>query len=320
MMNAALVDQESGQQDRASLNRNDYSYVYLCSPAHSGSTLVACLGAAHPNISTVGELSGIFRDTGLCSCSRAYRDCPFWKAWVELAIANGMSFTPGCPDRWLVPRADSSRWDGLFNHYFPWQILDRLRDIAFLGSPHRRGTQNAVAESLRIARLLCDHEHTSVFLDTTKMSFHPRFLLNQHEMTLKVIALVRDGRGAVQSLMKWYGKSLDQAVSDWLYSIRGLRRAIRHLPPERVLHLRYEDLARNPATHLPRLYEFCGVDPHAPLDYSIEKRHIVGNAMRHKFDGTIRHDESWRHRLTAEQLGYFAARAGAVNRSLGYDD
>ena len=90
--------------------------------------------------------------------------------------------------------------------------------------------------------------------------------------------------------------------------------------PSAFLHMRLEDLTRDPAEYTRRLFEFCGVDPESPLDFSSDARHIAGNYMRHGFDGTIRNDESWRHKLTKDELDYFRQRAGKVNQSLGYGD
>jgi len=186
-------------------------------------------------------------------------------------------------------------------------------------SYHRSVTQKA-RNVVRMAQLLCEAEHTSTFLDTSKNGLQVRPLLEQDAMNVRCISLVRDGRAAVLSLMKWYKYPLSEAVDRWLSQIRLMQRTVRYAAPDQVLHLRHEDLVRNHQNMVPRLYRFCGVDPAAKLDYSRERRHIVGNTMRRTFDGTIRMDESWRSKITPEQLAYFNRRAGRVNRSLGYED
>jgi hypothetical protein len=300
--------------------KDDRPYVYLCSPAHSGSTLIACLSAAHPEISTVGEFGGTIKDTGKCSCSRPYGECDFWRTFAGIAANQGVPFTPLFANRWKEAEPNSSRRDALFYHQFEWRTLDRIRDVLFYPTSKRRAADRFIANSVHLAELLCDHEHTFAFLDTTKYAGRMRYLLRQRQMPVKVIQLFRDGRGTVMSLMKWYGKSLSEAVSEWLWSIRKMRRAMRYASPDRVLSVRYEDFAQDPQEHTSSLFSFCGVDPDAPLEFSPQQRHIVGNTMRITFDGTIRKDESWRQRMTREQRDYFDVHAGAVNRSLGYGD
>jgi hypothetical protein len=295
-------------------------YVYLCSPAHSGSTLIACLAAAHPSLATVGEFCIPQIKTELCSCNRPYTACPFWQEWVQIANHLGIDFTPDSMNRWIGQRTGESLLDSIFYRAHRYHVLNRIRDIAFSRSSKQQVAETKTEGLVRIAQLLCQQRGASAFVDTSKNSACVRFLLKQEKMPLWTIYLVRDGRGTVCSLMKWYGKSLRAAVDQWKHSVCQTQRVLHYVPANRVLHLRYEDLATDPETHIHEFYSFCGVDPHLELDFSSEKRHVVGNAMRHTFDGNIRLDESWRQRLTKANLKYFDAHAGLLNRSLGYFD
>src|SRR5438105_2750282 len=56
--------------------------LYIASPSYSGSTLLALLLGAHPQIATVGELKGNVAgdfDQYLCSCGMRIADCGFWQ-------------------------------------------------------------------------------------------------------------------------------------------------------------------------------------------------------------------------------------------------
>lgn len=301
-------------------SKSSKTYVFLCSPAHSGSTLVACLGAAHPNISTVGEFSVFFRSTGTCSCDKPYMECEFWQRWIEIAAEDGIQYVPGSPDFAIGPDTTAWRWARWYHHPFPGHLTNRVRDELLRHTSYHRSVQQKTRKVVRMAQLLCEEEQTSTFLDTSKNGLQIRPLLEQDAMAVRCIALVRDGRAAVLSLMKWYKYPLGEAVDRWLSQIRLMQRTVRYASPDQVLHLRHEDLVRDYQSMAPRLYRFCGVDPDIQLDYSRERRHIVGNTMRRTFDGTIRMDESWRNKITAEQLAYFNRHAGRVNRSLGYED
>jgi hypothetical protein len=293
-------------------------YIYLCSPAHSGSTLLACLAAAHPNISTVGEYCVPLSETSLCSCNQPYAECSFWQEWIKLVNDSGIDFSPSGVKRWVGRREGESIWDAAFYRSYCWPSIDRVRDLVFSHSEKQRSAESKIVRLVRIAQLLCELEGTNAFVDTSKNSACVRFLLKQHLMPLRVISLVRDGRGTVCSLMKWYGKSLRTAVVEWKHSIQQAQYALRNVPPECVLQLRYEELVTDFEPSLDRFYRFCGVDPNAPLDFSPDRRHIIGNAMRHTFDGNTHLDEAWRERLTKADLNYFDANAGTLNRSLGY--
>jgi hypothetical protein len=296
------------------------SYVLLCSPAHSGSTLIACLGAAHPEISTVGEFSVFFRDTGTCSCGTPYMECEFWRRWIEIAAAAGISYSPGSRDFAVGPDAEPGNFARLYHYPFPGRLVSRIRDALMRHTSYHKRVQEKTGRIVRMAQLLCENEGTLTFLDTSKNGLQARTLFEQDAMPVRYISLVRDGRAAVLSFMKWYNYSLEEAVDRWLSQVRLLQRTVSYAPADKVLHLRHEDFVQKQQSTIPRLYEFCGVDSSVPLDFSRHRRHIVGNTMRHNFDGTIRMDESWRSKITSEQLNFFNQRAGRVNRSLGYED
>jgi hypothetical protein len=69
------------------------------------------------------------------------------------------------------------------------------------------------------------------------------------------------------------------------------------------------------------LFRFIGVNDQVELDFADKSRfHILGNRMRHQFTGEVRTDQAWKTKLTLEQLSYFQARAGWMNRHYGYVD
>jgi len=125
----------------------------------------------------------------------------------------------------------------------------------------------------------------------------------------------------VNSLIEREHYSAEEAIRIWLWGLRNLERVEKKLPPEQVFSMRMEDLCRAPGETVNALCRFLGVAEGLSLDYTdLSQRHVVGNTMRLKFDGTVRHDEGWRRRLAPEHLALFEARAGAVNRRLGYGD
>ncbi len=298
---------------------NRLTYVYLCSAAHSGSTLIACLLGAHPEISTVGEFGATFSTSLPCSCGSVIKECDFWSRWADRAASKGIDFKIGNPGIDLQPGPGFI--ESLFFHQFPLRLVDRVRDLCFARQSRlRQRSEEAIDKSIRLAVDLCEYEETKVFLDTTKNPLQLRFLAARSDIELKVISLVRDGRGVMNSLIAKEKYSPRKSVEDWVWSNRNLHRAQRYLSPHQVLHLRLEDLCRAPDATLTALMQFCEVDADTKWDCSrTSSRHVIGNGMRTKFSGEIRLDEKWRTALSDEHLQLFNQRAGWLNRKLGYE-
>jgi hypothetical protein len=165
-------------------------------------------------------------------------------------------------------------------------------------------------------------ENSSVFLDTTKNPYQVRFLAQYGQgIRLKLIALVRDGRAVINSLMDKENYTPERAIAGWLWSNRMLDRAARYLPAVDVFRLKLEDLCSDPKATLAEICSFLGIEGDAPFERADKsQRHIVGNQMRHTFNGQIRQDEAWRKQLTPDLLGLFERRAGWLNRRYGYRD
>ena len=315
------------QHNLSGISKHDYTnktptYVYLCSAPHSGSTLIACLLGAHPAISTVGEFGANVPTTQRCSCGIPFAECQFWQSWISRTRAKGIDFQLGNIGINLEPIPEAGFFESLFYYQFPLKIVDHIRDLAYAGSLHRRqSVQLALEKTIALATDLCEHQGSSVFLDTTKNPLQIRFLARHPEIRLKVIALVRDGRGVMNSLMlkeKW---SPQESIDCWLWSNRNLQRAERYLSKEDVYWLHLEELCRDPEASLKSLFDFCGVPPQWPLDFSdLTQRHIIGNRMRLNFKGQVRHDEAWRTTLADEHLALFSRHAGWLNQQFGYHD
>ena len=295
--------------------------VYLCSAPHSGSTLLALLLGAHAEISTVGEFGATFRPDMRCSCGTPVCQCAFWRAWSAAARAAGVPFEYGDLELNLEPRHGDPVGD-LFYYYFPFRTLDQFRDSLFCRQSRLRlRAARAIDRYYRLACILCELEDTRVFFDSTKNPYQIRFLAGHPHVDLKVVALVRDGRGVMNSLITKENKTPREAVATWVWSNRNLSRAVRYLPAERVHWMRLEDFCREPKATLDRLQRFCGVAAIGDLDAadSIDQ-HVIGNRMRHSFRGGVRNDEAWRKRLSQADLKFFHCKAGRLNWKLGYRD
>lgn len=318
--------------------------AYILAASHSGSTLLAMLLGAHPEIATVGEL----KLTSLgpiehyrCSCRRLIQQCPFWNAVRETFARAGLDFelanagtdwastAPWLARRWLRPL-----------HRGPW--LEALRDVLLALTPGWRAHAARVAARNRLlATSVLAAYGKRVLVDSSKIGLRLKFLLRDPAYDLRVIRLIRDGRAVAATYVypeeladahhpQWRGGgsgasreaerlTMRAAAREWRRSQEEAETIIATLPAERVLELRYEMLCRDPAESLERVHRFLGVAPRRELPaFRDAEHHIVGNGMRLDERAEVCVDERWREYLSAADLAIFEEEAGALNRRLGY--
>ena len=99
--------------------------------------------------------------------------------------------------------------------------------------------------------------------------------------------------------------------------IFGLRH-LDELPERDHTTVRYEDLCRDPAAALERLYAFCGVDPARARDPlgDVAEQHLLGNRRRLGAWTEIRLDDRWRTELPVAEQERALELGGAVQRRL----
>lgn len=133
---------------------------------------------------------------------------------MQIATDYEIDFIPHSMNRWVGQTSCESLWNAVFHRHFPWHFFDRIRDVGFSYPSMQREAERRTEWLVPITQVLCQHEHTTAFVETTTNPAVVRFLLKQDKMPLRVV-LARDGRGTVCSLMKWYSHSLQVAVARW---------------------------------------------------------------------------------------------------------
>jgi len=296
-----------------------FTYIYLTSVEHSGSTLISCLYDAHPEVTSIGEF-GVNHSAQLkCPCGTTVDKCDLWNEWKQRANEVGYEFIPGDLGINLLPQRTDGILQNLYLHQFPSRWIDTLMGLALSGTAARKNAERAIEKSIQLARILCEINSTRVFVDTSKNPLQIRHLARRHDIDFKMIGLVRDGRAVMKSVIEKENYSTEQAIGSWKWGVKHMQRAMQYVPAPDRLILRLEDLCLDPEKTIKELFRFAEVDPCAEPDFSLERRHLTGNRMRHKFDGKIRpHDESWKTWLKPEQIERFNKQAGAINRNLGY--
>jgi hypothetical protein len=294
-------------------------YLFLASSPYSGSTLMSYLLAAHPRIATVSDVSGTRRsaqmDSFECSCGVRMLDCPFWIELRDHAQRRGLrdldlaDFQLGFDHQGAGPLAKARA------RSLRWSRLETMRDVAlmpFAGRAMRRiGERNWA-----FANTLLDVQDADVFVDASKERLRIRNLRRYLPTRLRVLHLVRDVRGVVDSTMrraKVHGGA-EQIARVWGRTNDSILRQLDELPPSEWCRVRYEDLCQDVSGVMSKVYRFCGVDDRMPLRPVGAGVHLLGNRMRLDAPRSIRLDERWRSNLTAETQEAVVRTAGKAFR------
>ncbi len=159
--------------------------------------------------------------------------------------------------------------------------------------------RGVAARSWALANAVMDLTDTDVFVDASKERLRIRYLDRYLPAPPRVIHLVRDVRGVVESTLR-RGKRSDPAPAiarDWARTNESIGQQLREIPVDRQLRIRYEDLCRDVDGTLKQAFAFMGVDPEAALEPIGQEQHMLGNQMRLSAPGEVRLDERWREVL-----------------------
>jgi hypothetical protein len=308
---------QAGQQSRHSKP----ILLFILSPSFSGSTLLTFLLASHPEIATIGELkASALGDVSIyrCSCGALLEQCEFWtglrheieQLGTPLSFENfGTHFARGPRLFRRLIRL------GVSNPALGWFSEAALRVIP----AWRKRRERIVERNRLLIELITARQRGKLFLDGSKDPEQLQQLLKTGIWNVKVLHLLRDGRGTVNSYMKHHRVDLQEATLAWLATLRACMRVISRMAAEDVLTVKYEEICQEPRKVMNRIFTFTGLRSLAPSDASNPSDlHILGNAMRLSPDKSIKHDDKWKTELDVPRLRQFEALAGDCNRARGY--
>jgi Sulfotransferase family len=159
----------------------------------------------------------------------------------------------------------------------------------------------------------------------------PSYIQNLHVILrlfpdAQIINIVRDGRDCVASLkeMSWHRLDIYGTIAVWARAVDEARRAARRLDADQWFELRYEDLVADPQPWLTKMCEFLDV----PYDAAMTAPQELADVAVPKFKTwhkrthapvSTERVQSWRQRLTAEELALCEAALGSRLESYGYE-
>lgn len=281
--------------------------VSLLSNWYSGATLLTILLNEHSQIVSNGESMFFDEHDGSrydCSCGKYIDECEFYKVATAHMRLPGAGWdkglfvqVPGFSRRRLVRSLlHSPRFEGVLRHQFVnavpayRNIRDRFLDAQLRFFANARSLAGA-----------------SIYLDGTKSIRRAQLFARDDRSEMKVLHLVRDGRGFCASYLKHIRPMPDwsDAAQAWLSYIAQVDHFSRIFPSVPVLLVRYEDLCRSTAEVISRICQFLDIPYEGPGAGVMKDAHLLGNRMRRTFSGAIVEDTSWKETLdknTQEEL------------------
>jgi hypothetical protein len=300
---------------------------------------------AHPEAVTVGELKATSLgsvERYRCSCGELIRQCTFWAQVKERMASRGLEFDVA-QARTNILETRSRYAARLLRPLHRGPLAEFCRDAALgVSSSWRKHVADIQARNVALIHAICELSGAHVVVDSSKLGLRLKYLLRTPSLDVKVIRLIRDGRGVALTYVnptdfadasdvrrRGGGSGLDagrrqgldmrDAAREWRRSNEEADALLGGLDKSQWTEVRYEDLCGNPADTLRRLCTFVGIDPAcAVVNFRSVVHHVVGNGMRHDSTSEVRLDERWRSELDATQLSEFDSIAGDLNRRYGY--
>lgn len=295
--------------------------IYIASPSFSGSTLLTFLMGMHPRVSTMGELRWADMDlaTYRCSCGEYLRDCDYWKQVAQRVAARGLPFSVQRPLTTFRFR-EAPFTDRVARAGVRGTVFELVRDVLLRILPASSGGWRTIRDvNYATMEAMIALRGGGVFVDASKDPTRLKHLLDTRDYDIRVIHLIRDGRGVTNSGIQNKKFDLQTSIREWRESHRQIERLRSRFDRHAWMRLRYEDLCAAPQERMDDLFRFSGLEPITLSDQiDMNSFHVLGNRMRLQFSGKIALDEKWRSALSPEALAEFERTAGAMNREFGY--
>ena len=288
------------------MTKRDRKILYIAGYGRSGSTLLERILGSHEKLFGAGEL---WRLPGMlskcdwtCSCGEEVDECEFWgEIFTELTKLDV------APEEW---QKIQERKESLIH------FLDHLRRGLSDGN---RKSYEELTRSL-FEEIFCQLPRSvSYLIDSSKTSrksfFRPITLSRIAGLDVKVIHLIRDGRGCMWSNLKGSNRKMEKGEDPHL-AFAALRTAIswpltnsgadlfkKLEGSENYLRLTYESFVNRPKESLELIGGFVELDFTRQIDM-LEKgkpipstHQLAGNRLRKKKSIVLREDDEWKQKL-----------------------
>jgi hypothetical protein len=280
---------------------------------------------SNDHITSLGEvaiLQRYFQENAYCTCGQHVTACDFWlsiakslgerRADIFFSLANFPLSVPDDAKNKLMRNIARSML--VLGNRSLWNLLAAI--IPKVGN-HAAASRNAIELFETVAIL----KKTPIIVDSSKYPLVLKSLYFAAPERMKIVYLIRDGRGNTCSLMRRHNLTLEEAAKRWVTFNRNLRLVLSSIPSEKIMTIKYEEICTDTALVLERLTSF--ISPSRVLiqqPLAKERFHnIGGNPMRfNREEKEIVLDEKWRSILSNKDIDSFDKIGGKLNRMLGY--
>lgn len=291
--------------------------IYICGYGRSGSTILDILLGNSSELLGAGELGNlpkrVWPNDEYCSCGTRVQSCAFWSE----VVATWQRQTPTASiERYReIQIRQERRWSGRRGDDF-----GRYREL----------TAGLIAAIGAVSG-------KRVVVDSSKIPARGLALAAIPEIDLRVVHLVRDGRGVAWSLLKPKAKNEAAGIEKSLPPRSVVRTAVRwgltnllaerlctRVGPARSIRVRYEDLIAAPERTLAAIGAVAGVDlkllARALASGSTLRpdHQVAGNRLRMSAEVRLRLDHEWTTRMPPRQTRTFQLMCGHLLRRYGY--
>ena len=298
--------------------------AYIAGYGRSGSTILDIALGQHAALVGAGEITSltqhVWRNNEYCACGKAIRDCSFWSS-VLREWSNGQH--SGLMEEYC---ALQQKFEGL-------SMVTKLLSGIGLGKQFSLYTRH----TKRLFGAMHSCSGRQMIVDSSKLPGRAMALAQIPGIDMRVIHLVRDGRGVAWSLLKGYErdttsglqkeikpKSVFRTALRWSMVNLAVEYLSRKLGPERVIRVRYEDFASEPVAVMEKIGAFLELDL-SRVGTSLQNgeamgpgHQVVGNRLRMNTSIALNKDETWRARMPARQQISFQRLGGWMLRRYGY--
>ncbi len=225
------------------MDKKKIKVIYLMGAGRSGTTALAVFLGGALHVKALGELHQLPEHAnGIknCSCGAPLNKCTYWSQYnIELSSFATQAYT---------------------NEAKEFESHKNIRKYLFVND---FGIKNKSYSETNIKLFSqCSHNGNIVLLDSAKYIGRAIALSKCPELDLRILYLVRDPRGVVESFGKAVQTSRGILSSSSYYFVINLLAELisRTTLRNKVLKLRYEDMLNSPNDFFSKISDFCDID------------------------------------------------------------
>jgi hypothetical protein len=314
--------------------KQSHRIIYICGSGHSGSTLLDLILGSHSQVVSLGEIgqfSRFFRDNDLCTCGAPAQRCEFWRN-VQQTLLSSFGYDLFAPPQdhivsFLPGHKQLQKQPNWIRQKFSYDSLSAIGLLGSLSLLHfglklAPSISQGLAYNIALFDAVIQSSQVQYVVDSSKSWFRMKLLYLWKPELMKIIFLVRDGRGVVYSHIRKENLSIEEAARSWARTQKANLWMLRSIPAESWRLVRYEDLTSEPDSTLLNLCNWLGLsyEPEMLRFRQTKHHNLAGNRMRFGSEEKIINAAHWRSELKAEDLDAFNCIAGKLNKYFGYKE